>query len=101
MISKEQAQYIYNLYSQIETTQKLIDELKEFAKECDDKVPAIIDKSYSTYGSICIDIPYFEAGKFSNKGARVFNISYPAALLILEDHLEFLKRELAKEGGAQ
>ena len=99
MITKEQARYIFNLYSQIETTESIIEQLKGFVKDQGENVPAIIDKSYTPHGSIEISIPYFESGKFDkNRGARVFNISYTAALLVLEDHLLYLQEELKKEG---
>ena len=60
MISKEDARLLYNLHSQIETTQTIITDLEEFVKEQGEKVPDIIDKDYNTFGSISIDIPYFE-----------------------------------------
>lgn len=52
MISKEDARLLYNLHSQIETTQTIISDLEEFVKQQGEKVPDIIDKDYNTYGSI-------------------------------------------------
>ena len=51
MISKEDARLLYNLHSQIETTQTIISDLEEFVKQQGEKVPDIIDKNYNTYGS--------------------------------------------------
>jgi len=56
-----------------------------------------MDENYTAYGSIEISIPYFEAGQFKKGGARVFNISYPAALKVLKSHIRGLRRLLKKE----
>lgn len=94
MISKEDARLLYNLHAQIETTQTIISELEEFVKSQGEKVPDIIDKSYSTFGSIHIEIPYFEGGKFSKRGAKIYNISYNAALRVLKNHIRNLKKQI-------
>lgn len=94
MISKEDARLLYNLHAQIETSQTIISELEEFVKKQGEAIPDIIDETYSTFGSISIEIPYFEAGKFSKKGARVYNISYNAALRVLKNHIRNLKKQV-------
>ena len=98
-IDKEKARNIYNLYSQIETTEKIIKELQEFIQKYNDGNPPqdIIPANYNPYGSIEISIPYFEGGKFADKGARVFNISYPAAIKVLKSHLRCIKKQLKME----
>lgn len=94
MITKEDARLLYNLYAQIETTEGIVNDLEEFVKTQDGRVPDIIDKDYHVHGSIQIEIPYFENGKFANKGARVYNISYKAALRVLKNHIKHLKRQI-------
>lgn len=94
MITKEDARLVYNLYSQIETTEKIINDLEDFVKQQGSRVPDIIDKNYQPYGSITINIPSFESGRFSEKSARVYNISYNAALRVLKNHIEHLKKQI-------
>jgi hypothetical protein len=107
MITKEDCKQLYNYYSQIETTESIISDLEQFIKECEVNEPNIIDENYKSYGSIQICIPYFESGKFKNGGARVFNIRYDAALLVLKDHVDNLRKkaeELSRrleKGGAE
>lgn len=97
-IDKDRARKIYNFYSQIETTERIIADLNEFiAKYNEGQPPAVMDENYHPYGSISITIPYFEAGQFKDGGARVFNISYPAALKVLKSHIRGLRRQLKKE----
>lgn len=87
---------MYNIYSQIETTETIISELETFVKENDGKVPDVMDCDYKTYGSIEICIPDFEQGKFKCGSARVYKIRYDAALLVLKDHVYNLRKQ-AKE----
>ena len=97
-IDKERARKIYNYYSQIETTEKIIADLNEFiAKYNEGQPPAVMPENYNPYGSIEISIPYFESGRFKQGGAREFNISYPAALKVLKSHIRGLKNGIKKE----
>ena len=96
MITKEQAAQIFNIYSQIATCDTLINDLQRFIQECDNHVPDIIDESYHTYGSISIDVPYFEHGNFKKAGARVFNINYSIAMKVIKSHRRSLKKRLEK-----
>lgn len=93
-ITKEDCRQLYNLHAQVETTEGIIKDLEGFVKSQGESVPDIIPKSYQTQGSIEISIPYFESGKFTNKGARVYHISYPAALRVLKNHVRHLKKEI-------
>lgn len=101
LITKEQAREIYNYYSQIEKSEKLIADLKRaIEKEKENpRFPDIIrDNSYHPHGSICLDVPYFDnvSGVFSKeKGSMVYNISYSQAIRVLKAHVKQLKRELA------
>lgn len=102
MITKEQAREIYNYYSQIETSEKLIADLKraiEKEKENPRFQDIIRDNSYHPHGSICLNVPYFDnqTGMFTKeKGSMVFNIGYSQAIRVLKAHVKQLKRELAE-----
>ena len=98
MITKEQAREIYNHYSQIEAAETLIGELKKAMGNMPTPLDDIIrDQNYHPHGSIVIEVPYFEAGRFTeSKGSRVYNISYPSAIRVLKNHVKQLKRELKK-----
>ena len=96
MITKEVAASIYNIYSQLDTCDKFISDLQEFIKECDNHVPDIIDESYKTYGSIQLEVPYFESGRFKTGSARLFNINYSLALKVIKSHKRMLKNRLKK-----
>ena len=96
MITKEDCRLLYNIYSQIETTEEIINNLETLIEENGGKVPDIMDSDYKTYGSIEISIPTFEQGKFKCGSARVYKIRYDAALLVLKDHVYNLRKQ-AKE----
>ncbi len=96
-VTKNTAMKIYNLYSQIDTAEKIIADLQEFIRKWNEGTePPVITDNYHPYGSIEISIPYFEAGKFKQGGARVFNISYPATMKVLKSHVRSLKNTLKK-----
>lgn len=98
MITKETAREIYNHYSQIETVEKLISDMKKMMEKEKGTSPKILrDNSYHPHGSITINIPYFEGGSFDKeRGSIVYNISYPSAIRVLKNHIKQLKRELNK-----
>ena len=96
MITKEDCRLLYNIYSQIETTEAIINDLETFVKENGGKVPDVMDCDYKTYGSIQISIPHFEEGKFKCGSATVYKIRYDAALLVLKGHVYNLQKQ-AKE----
>ena len=97
MITKEDCRLLYNIYSQIETTENIISDLENAIKDCDGNIPEIMSESYALHGSIQIEVPYFKNGQFDkSKGARVYNIRYDAALLVLKDHVYNLRKQ-AKE----
>lgn len=93
MITKEDARRLYNYYSQIETTEKLLSDLEKFIKNQGDNVPDVIPETYQPYGSIEIHIPYFKKGDFSGS-ATVYNISYSAAKRVLKNHIRDLKKKV-------
>lgn len=94
MITKEDCRLLYNIYSQIETTENIINDLENAIKSCEGNIPEIMDKSYEIHGSIQIEVPYFKNGQFyKSKGARVYNIRYDAALMVLKDHVYNLRKK--------
>lgn len=93
MITKEDARRLYNYYSQIETTEKLLSDLEKFIQSQGENVPDVIPESYHSHGSIEIHIPYFKKGEFSSS-ATVYNISYPAAKRVLKNHIRELKKKV-------
>lgn len=102
MITKEQAREIYNHYSQIDTCEKLINDLKTAIERDKEKDPPKIlyrDPNYHPNGSIVIEVPYFDnqSGCFmKDKGSRIYNISYPSAIRVLMNHVKHLKSELSE-----
>lgn len=94
MITKEDCRRMYNYYAQIETTEKLIEDLKKFVKSQDERIPDVIPESYSCHGSIEIHIPTFKQGQFQTGSATVYNISYWAALRVLRNHIRILKKKI-------
>lgn len=93
MITKEDCRLLYNIYSQIETTDAIISDLENFVKENGGRVPDIMDCDYKTHGSIQISIPPFEEGRFKCGSATVYKIRYDAALLVLKDHVYNLRKQ--------
>lgn len=94
MITKEDCRQLFNYYSQVETTEKLIEDLENFVKSQDAKIPDVIPESYASHGSIELCVPYFKEGQFQTGSARIYNISYHAALRVLRNHIEELKKKI-------
>lgn len=46
MITKEDCKKLYNYYSQIETTESIINDLEQFIRESEANEPNIIDENY-------------------------------------------------------
>lgn len=94
MITKEDCRKLFNYYSQVETTEKLIEDLEKFVKSQDANIPDVIPESYASYGSIELCVPHFKEGQFQTGSARIYNISYHAALRVLRNHIEELKKKI-------
>lgn len=94
MITKEDCRQLYNYYSQVETTEKLIEDLETFVKSQDENIPDVIPESYASHGSIELCVPDFKQGQFQTGSARVYNISYHAALRVLRNHVEELRKKI-------
>lgn len=97
MITKEDCRQLYNYYAQVETSEKLIEDLEQFAKNQDENIPDVIPESYSSHGSIELCVPTFKEGRFQTGSARVYNISYHAALRVLRNHVETLKKKIEEK----
>ena len=94
MITKDDCRKLYNYYAQVETTEKLIEDLEKFAQKQDENIPDVIPENYTPYGSIELCVPTFKEGKFQTGSATVYNISYHAALRVLRNHLKELKKKI-------
>lgn len=94
MITKEDCRQLYNYYSQVETTEKLIEDLEKFVQKQGEVIPDVIPESYSSYGSIQLCVPTFKQGQFQTGSATIFNISYNAALRVLRNHIEDLRNKI-------
>lgn len=101
MITKKRAQQIYNLYSQLETSNELLNTLRQ----CEDKyeknsegIDVIRDK-WERFQSIELVVPdrFLNRGGSSFSGARIFQISVPDAILVLESHIQRLEKSLIYE----
>jgi hypothetical protein len=101
MITKENARQIYNLYSQIEKSNELI----EILKKCKDRYEKnnegidIIRNDWGSYQSIELAIPdnFLRAEDRHCNGARIYHISIPDAILVLENHVIRLAKALEME----
>lgn len=102
MITKENARQIYNLYSQIEKSNEII----EILKKCKDRYEKnnegidIIRDGWGNYQSIQLAIPdnFFRAEEDRHcNGARIYQISIPDAILVLENHVVRLAKALEME----
>lgn len=97
MITKEDCRQLYNYYSQVETTEELIEDLEKFVQKQGEDIPDVIPESYATYGSIQLCVPTFKQGQFQTGSATVFNISYHAALRVLRNHIEELRKKIQEK----
>ena len=102
MITKEDARQIYNLYSQIEKSNEIIELLKKFKDryEKNNEGIDIIRNGWGDYQSIELAIPHnffrTEEDRHCN-GARIYQISIPDAILVLENHVVRLAKVLEME----
>lgn len=101
MVTKESAMQIYNLYSQIEKSNEIIRVLRECKEqyEKDSRGVDIIRDGWGESKSIHLMIPERfinkEASSFS--GCRIYQISVPDAILVLENHIVRLSKALEEE----
>lgn len=101
MITKESAMQIYNLYSQIEKSNEIIEVLTKCKEqyEKDNQGVEIIRDNWNSHQSIELHIP----DRFTNPkgsffgGATIYHISVPDAILVLENHVVRLHKSLENE----
>ena len=101
MITKESARQIYNLYSQIEKSNEIIEILKKCKDEYEKNQEGvdIIRDGWGNYQSIELHVPerFLNPGGSSFNGARIYQISVPDAILVLENHVVRLSKSLEFE----
>ena len=102
MVTKESAMHIYNLYSQIEKSNNIINVLKQckeqYEKDCNGV--DIISTNWSGSRSIQLQIPDgFLNPKTSDPwhSSNIYQISVPDAILVLENHVIRLNKALEEE----
>lgn len=101
MITKENARQIYNLYSQIESCNEIINALKKCKDqyEKNNEGVDIIRDQWERGHTIELGIPerflHKEASSYS--GMRIYQISVPDAILVLENHIIRLAKALEEE----
>lgn len=101
MITKESARQIYNLYSQIEKSNEIIEILKKCKDEYekDQEGLDIIKDGWGNCQSIELAIPerFLNPKGSSFSGARIYQISVSDAILVLENHVVRLSKALELE----
>ena len=101
MITKESARQIYNLYSQIEKSNEIIEILKNCKDECEKNQEGldIIKDQWGNYKSIELHVPqrFLNPEGSSFSGATVYQISVPDAIIVLENHVVRLSKSLEFE----
>ena len=101
MITKESARQIYNLYSQIERSNEIIEVLKKCKDEYEKNQEGvdIIKDGWVNHQSIELHVPerFLNPEGSSFNGARVYQISVPDAILVLENHVVRLSKSLELE----
>lgn len=101
MITKKRAQQIYNLYSQLETSNKLLNTLRQCKDEYEKNSEGIdiIRDQWGQFQSIELAVPdrFLNPNGSSFSGARIFQISVPDAILVLESHIQRLEKSLIYE----
>lgn len=101
MITKKRAQQIYNLYSQLETSNKLLNTLRQCKDEYEKNSEGIdiIRDQWGQFQSIELAVPdrFLNPNGSSFSGARIFQISVPDAILVIENHIMRLEKSLKHE----
>ena len=101
MITKENARQIYNLYSQIEESNKIINVLKQ-CKDRYEKNNDGLDIIRDNWGNgqsiqLCIPEKFLRDDGSSMSSSRIYQISVPDAILVLENHIVRLSKALEEE----
>ena len=92
---------IYNLYSQIEKSNGIIEILKKCKEkyEKDNEGVDIIRDTWGNHQSIELHVPerFLNPNGSSYNGAKVYQISVTDAILVLENHVVRLSKALEEE----
>jgi len=101
MITKERARQIYNLYSQIEKSNEIINILekcREQYEKVNNGVDVIRDQ-WNSQKSIELHVPdrFLNPSASSFSGSTIYQISVPDAILVLENHVVRLQKALEAE----
>lgn len=103
MITKEAAKQIYNLHSQIEKNNEIIEILKkcENQYEKDNEGIDMIRDNWGNCQTVTISIPdkfiKSDSSTYLPGSATIYQISVPDTILVLESHVVRLKKALAEE----
>ena len=101
MITKERARQIYNLYSQLEESNKIVNILRQCQEEYEKNNGGIdiIQDQWGNFKSIELAVPerFFNPKGDSFSSARIFQISVSDAILVLESHIQRLEKSLIYE----
>lgn len=98
MVTKENARQIFNLYSQIESTEKVICILKECQEIVVKENTPLITENWRSGESITLEIPQSMLNKTNNyTGVKIYQVSARDAVIVLESHLKRLKEALEQE----
>lgn len=101
MITKDIARQIYNLYSQIEKSNEVINILRKCKEqyEKDNQGVDVIRDSWGDLKTIELRVPerFLRANASDFAGATIYQISVPDAILVLENHVVRLQKALEAE----
>lgn len=102
MITKDQAMQIFNLHSQIEKTNEVINVLSKCKEEYkkNNQGVEIIHDGWNAYRSIQLQVPNRFLDSQSNDhfgSATIYQISVPDAILVLQNHIVRLQKALEEE----
>ena len=97
MITKETARQIYNLYSQIEKSNGIIEVLKKCKDEYEKNQDGVDIIRDSWGNQLHVPERFLNPNGSSFNGARVYQISVLDAILVLENHVVRLSKSLELE----
>ena len=102
MITKDQAMHIYNLHSQIEKSNEIINVLAKCKDEYEknNQGVEIIKDGWKDYRTIQLQVPngFINPGTSDHwSGATIYQISVTDAILVLQNHVVRLQKALEEE----
>lgn len=102
MITKEQAMHIYNLHSQIEKSNEIINILTKCKDEYEknNEGVEVIQDGWKNFRTVQIQIPtgFINPNRSDDfSGATIYQISVPDTILVLQNHVVRLQKALDEE----